>query len=49
MADNLEFYDVKAKKKFSTNKYTIEVKTGRRFAVAISPYTQISSYRIVGK
>ena len=43
----LEFYDVKAKKKFKTDKYKFEIKKSRRFAVAKSPYTGIMAYRIV--
>lgn len=44
----LEFYDLKAKKKFTTSKYTIETKGGRRFAFAMSPSGSRAS-RILGK
>ena len=43
----LSFYDVKAKKKFKTNKYKIVKKKGRRFAVAKAP-SGIESWRILG-
>jgi hypothetical protein len=33
----VEFFDVKAKKKFKTTKYDIREKSGRFFAVAKSP------------
>ena len=45
----LEFYDVKAKAKFKTSEYKIEIKGNRRFAVAISPLSGITAYRIIGK
>lgn len=44
----LKFYDVKGKKSFSTDKYKVVVKKGRRFAVAKAP-TGIDSYRILPK
>ncbi|MFN3805132.1 MAG: hypothetical protein ACK4SY_08755 [Pyrobaculum sp.] len=48
----LQFYDVKAKRKFATSRYKIvkkRTKSGvRTFAVAKSPYTGITAYRIVG-
>lgn len=49
MPNELSFYDVKAKKKFSTGNYSFVVKKGRRFAVAKSPFSGIMAYRIVGK
>lgn len=44
----LEFYDVKAKKKFKTSDYKVEVKNGRKFAKAVSPLTGINASRIIG-
>ena len=44
----LKFYDVKAKKSFSTDKYKIVTKKGRKFAVAKAP-SGIESYRIIGR
>ena len=38
MAEVLEFFDLKTKKKFKTSKFTVKkTKTGRRMAVAVSP------------
>lgn len=48
-AAQLAFYDVKAKKKFKTNKYKVVNRSGRRFAVANSPHSDIQSWRILGK
>ena len=45
--EKLSFYDLKAKKKFITDKYKIVVKSKRRFAVAKAP-SGIDSYRILG-
>lgn len=47
MVEKLNFYDLKAKKKFESNKYKIVVKKGRRFAVTTAP-SGIQSWRIVG-
>ena len=44
----LQFYDLKAKKKFTSNMYKVVVKSGRRFAVCKAP-SGIDSYRILGK
>ena len=44
----LTFYDLKAKKKFTTTKYKTMSKNGRKFAVAKAP-SGIASYRILGK
>ena len=44
----LNFYDVKGRQKFNSSKYSIVVKSGRRFAVAKAPYG-IDAYRIIGK
>jgi len=46
--EKISFYDVKAKKKFMSDKYKIVVKKGRRFAVAKSPLSGIESWRILG-
>lgn len=48
LMEKLNFYDLRAKKKFTTDKYKIVVKKGRRFAVAKAP-SGVLSYRIVGK
>ncbi|MFT4303668.1 MAG: hypothetical protein ACMXYG_03820 [Candidatus Woesearchaeota archaeon] len=48
MADELAFFDVKGKTKFTTSEYRIEVKNGRRFAVAKAP-SGIEAWRILGK
>ena len=45
--ETLEFYDLKGRKKFKSNKYKIVTKGGRRFAVAIAP-SGIESWRIIG-
>jgi len=46
--EKLKFYDVKGKKKFTTDKYIIKVKKGRRFAIADAP-SGIKAWRIMGK
>lgn len=48
----LKFFDIKVKKPFITDKFKIEMrksKSGRNtnFAIAISPFTGIESFRIV--
>lgn len=47
----MQFYDVKAKKKFDTSKYTIKTRVvqgrKRNFAVATSPLTGIECWRII--
>jgi len=45
--EKLSFYDLKAKKKFTTSKYTTVTKKGRRFAIADAP-SGIKSWRILG-
>ena len=47
--EELKFYDVKAKKSFKTDSYKIVVKKKRKFAVAKSPLSDISAWRILGK
>ncbi len=49
MAEKLKFYDIKAKKSFTTNKFKVVNKKGRRFAVAKSPLTGIMAHRIMKK
>ncbi len=44
----LKFFDLKARKVFMTDKFTIVTRSGRRFAVAIAP-SGIKSFRIIGK
>lgn len=44
----LKFYDLKARRSFVTDKYSIVRKKGRRFAVARAP-SGIPSYRILGR
>ena len=48
MAETLKFYDLRAKKAFTTGTYKLVTKSGRRFAVAKAP-SGCQSYRIVGK
>ncbi len=48
MVETLSFFDVKAKKKFSTSKFRFVIKKGRKFAIAKSPFTGIEAHRIVG-
>jgi len=45
--DELEFYDVKEKKKFKSSEYTIKTTNGRKFAVAKTP-SGSKAYRILG-
>jgi len=45
--DTLNFYDMKAKKKFSSSSYKVVKKGKRRFAVAISPDNN-EAWRIIG-
>jgi len=47
--EQVEFYDVKTKKKFKTSEYRIEVRSGRSFAVAKSPDGPHECWRVVGK
>ena len=44
----LNFYDVKGRQKFNSSKYSIIVKSGRKFAVSKAP-SGIDAYRIIGK
>ena len=45
---SLKFYDVKAKRSFTTSSYGTVKKSGRTFAVAKTP-SGGSAYRILGK
>ncbi|MFW3147259.1 MAG: hypothetical protein ACMUIE_10675 [Thermoplasmatota archaeon] len=45
----LEFYDVKAKSKFKTDKYEIREKKGRHFAVAKSKTGPHECWRILSE
>jgi hypothetical protein len=47
MADELQFYDVKGKTKFTSSDYRIEIRNNRRFAVAKAP-SGIESWRVLG-
>ena len=44
----LKFYDLKARKSFTSKNYAIRTKNKRRFAIAKAP-SGISSWRILGK
>jgi len=44
----LKFYDVSAKKGFTTSKYALKTKSGRKFAVATAP-SGASAYRVMPK
>lgn len=46
--DKLSFYDLRARKKFTSEKYKLVTKGGRNFAVATAP-SGVASWRIVGK
>jgi len=45
--EELNFYDLKGKKKFTSSEYRVVVKKGRRFAVTQAP-SGIESWRILG-
>ncbi len=50
----LKFFDVKAKKSFTTDQFKIESRTSKsgrktKFAIAKSPFSGIESFRIVSK
>ncbi len=47
MPKKLSFFDVKARRKFKTNKYRIKRKGNTTFAVAKSPFTGIKAHRIL--
>jgi hypothetical protein len=45
----MEFFDVKTKKKFKTASFRIEKKKGRFFAVTKSPTGKYECWRVVSK
>lgn len=45
----MSFYDVKTKKKFETDAYSVKEKAGRFFAVAQSPAGTHECWRVLGK
>ncbi len=45
----LEFYDVKSKKKFKATVYTVKEKGGRFFAVTKAPSGTHECWRVLGK
>ena len=45
----IEFYDVKTKKKFKSSEFRIEEKKGRFFAVTKSPEGTHECWRVVSK
>jgi len=51
MPQKLDFFDIKAKKKFETDKYEVVEKATSKgvvvFAIATSPYTGVQSWRII--
>ena len=49
MAEELSFYDVKTKKKFTTSDYRIEDKSGRKFAVTKSKEGTHECWIVVSK
>lgn len=46
--EKLKFYDLKKRKAFTTDKYTVKKKKGRHFAVATAP-SKTASWRIISK
>jgi len=49
MKEEVEFFDVKSKKKFKTHDYRIVDKGGRMFAVTKSPSGTYECWRVVSK
>ena len=49
MAEELSFYDVKTKKKFTTSDFRIEDKSVRKFAVTKSQEGSHECWRVVSK
>jgi hypothetical protein len=47
--EELQFFDVKTKKKFSTTDYQVREKNGRFFAVAKSPEGPHECWRVLSK
>lgn len=48
MAKMLNFYDVKSKKKFNSDKWELKNRGGRYFAVTKNPKTGTECWRTVG-
>ncbi|MBU4377372.1 MAG: hypothetical protein KKD29_07900 [Candidatus Omnitrophica bacterium] len=46
---DMEFFDVKTKKKFKTAEFRVVEKSGRNFAVAKSPSGPHECWRVLGK
>jgi hypothetical protein len=46
--EKYSFYDVKSKKKFVPDEYTVKVRSNRRFAVAVNPKTGVECWRVLG-
>lgn len=46
--DKYSFYDVKTKKKFVPDEYTVKVRNNRRFAVAKNPKSGVECWRVLG-
>lgn len=49
MPDELSFYDVKTKKKFTTTDYEVRERSGRNFAVTKSPAGSHECWRVLSK
>lgn len=49
MGEEISFYDVKAKKKFTSSEYRIEERKGKYFAVTDSPTGDYECWRVVTK
>ncbi|MFH1594390.1 MAG: hypothetical protein ABID09_06810 [Candidatus Omnitrophota bacterium] len=47
--EEMEFYDVKSKKKFKASEYRIEERKGRFFAVTKSPTGDYECWKVVSK
>ena len=47
--EKLSFYDVKSKKKFESDAYKVQEKSGRFFAVVKSPNGPHDCWRVLGK
>jgi len=47
--EKLSFYDVKSKKKFESDGYRVEEKSGRFFAVVKSPVGTHECWRVLSK
>jgi len=47
--EKLSFYDVKTKKKFTSDNYKVVEKSGRYFAVTKSPEGTHECWRVLGK